>query len=789
MLGIYAQSNYYYYYKGQKVYLTLDKTFLNISTEENIQKSSITTLNFKDFNLEIDNSNIKTQKTAKLEFQNIPTDLEFLQKINSLKENPNINNVSLYYKRNNASSIGTSNYFYIKLNDSNDFTTLQQIATQKNVQIVKQVPNMPLWYILSLKKSTIGNSLDLANYLYETGLFADVDPAFMFNFRNNCTNDTDFGSLWGLNNSANPNIDINACQAWNISQGNGVKVAVVDQGIDKNHNDLAGNISNLSYNAQTSTSPSIFIKPNRHGTHVAGTIGAIKDNNLQVVGVAPLSKIMSVSHSLSLTPNISAELASGISWAYQNGADVINNSWGDQGGQLYNQLHSTILENAITSAMTLGRNNKGTLIVFAAGNYGSSGPIMDYPSNFNDNIISVGSITSIGARSSFSGYGAKLDIVAPGSNILSTTPNNGTQSLDGTSMASPHVAGVCALILSANPSLTGQQVRDIIEQTSQKIGGYSYTTITERANGTWNDQMGYGLIDAYAAVLMAQCMGFNVQISGNNTICNSETYTVPVGATSYNWSVTQDNSLATITGNGTNSVILNPTSSTASGQITLNLYFGNATCGYKNITKTIWVGVPSLPAFLKGPSTVITGALVNYNGGISLGATSYEWWLPYPYDTVNTFDYFGQNWQKLTNYSDSNSIQVFTGYAQNAGLVQFMGKNACGCGGAKSIQVSHGSGGGGQIPRMANPEATAWYTIYPNPSSDFVNIELSDQNRQPTTKSKIIAELYDLMGHKKGKVEIVNTIAKINVSGLPKGIYILNINIDGQIEGHQIIVE
>ena len=113
ILGLSAQNDHYYYYKGQKVYLTLDKALLNISADENIRKSSITTLNVKDFTFEDDNSNVKTQKTAKLEFQNIPTDLEFIQKINSLKENPNISNVSFYYKRNNASSIGTSNLMAI----------------------------------------------------------------------------------------------------------------------------------------------------------------------------------------------------------------------------------------------------------------------------------------------------------------------------------------------------------------------------------------------------------------------------------------------------------------------------------------------------------------------------------------------------------------------------------------------------------------------------------------------------------------------------------------------------
>ena len=140
-----------------------------------------------------------------------------------------------------------------------------------------------------------------------------------------------------------------------------------------------------------------------------------KDNNLQVVGVAPQSEIMSISHTLSITPNISEELANGINWAWQNGAHIINNSWGDQGGQFFDQLHSTLLEDAISNALNNGRNGLGTVLVFASGN---QSPVIDYPANSNPSIITVGAINSTGNRSNFSGFGNELDVVAPGSNIF-----------------------------------------------------------------------------------------------------------------------------------------------------------------------------------------------------------------------------------------------------------------------------------------------------------------------------------------------------------------------------------
>ena len=502
--SVIAQNNYYYYYNGQKVYLELDRSFLNIITNNNFTTNETTSIGLKPYTLVQDKEMI-SNKLAKVEYLTEPTLIQFYQKVNALKGNPNIKNIGLFFIRNGAPSIGISNYFYIKLKSENDFSILQQYAVQKNVQIVKQVPNMPLWYILSTTNTQF-SSLELSNQFYESGLFQDIDPAFMFDFKNSCTNDTNFGSLWGLNNATNPNIDINACQAWTLSQGSGVKVAVVDSGIDLVHNDLQGNIFSQSYNCETQTSPSSLSLFNPfvydHGTHVAGTIGAIKDNNLQIVGVAPQSTLMSISHSFDITPNILAELASGISWAYINGAEIINNSWGtiDSGNS---NIGSAILEDAIISAMTLGRNNKGTIVAFATGNENGA---LRYPANTIPNIMAVGSITSSGLRSTFSNYGNFLDVVAPGSNILSTIPNNQTYSLSGTSMACPHVVGVCALILSANPCLTGQQVRDIIEQTAQKVGGYLYLPTPGKPNGIWNNYMGYGLVDAFAAVQMAQSM-------------------------------------------------------------------------------------------------------------------------------------------------------------------------------------------------------------------------------------------------------------------------------------------
>src|SRR5690606_27914018 len=141
-------------------------------------------------------------------------------------------------------------------------------------------------------------------------------------------------------------------------------------------------------------------------------------------------------------------------------------------------------------------------------------PVMDYPANAIPQILTVGSLNRNGTRSNTSGFGNALDVIAPGAGILSTIPTNNTDVFSGTSMASPHVAGLVALILSANKSLSSQQVRDIIERTAQKVGNFNYS-IT-RPKGTWNQEVGYGLIGAQEAVEEAISL---LSIIGPNSIC------------------------------------------------------------------------------------------------------------------------------------------------------------------------------------------------------------------------------------------------------------------------------
>ena len=498
--------NNFYYYKGKKVFIELDRSKVNITTTQNFNLNDTSNIGFKHFRLEQDEV-LTSYKFAKTEFISEHSVIVFYQKLNLIKNLPNVKNVGLYFKVNDSISIGTSNYFYVKLKDESDLEILIQYCTDKNVTIVKNVPYMPKWYILSTTNSEF-TSVELSNQFYESGNFEDVDPAFIFNYEVSCANDPEFGSLWGLYNSNNPQYDINACQAWGITQGSGINIAVFDTGTELDHIDLSANMHQLSYDTKTQTSPSIIRGQGdfAHGTKMAGVIGAVKDNNLQVVGIAPSSKMMSISSNFFPEPTISAQLASGLGWAMEN-SDVINNSWGDPNiDGIY--FGSALLENSIEDAIRFGRNGLGCVVLFATGN--ENGPIR-YPAHRIPSIITVGSILPSGVRSTFSNYGNQLDVVAPGSGIITTTLHNSmTGSINGTSYACPYVSGIAGLVLSVNPCLTSKQVTNIIELTCQKIspsGLYSYNNVVGRKNGGWNNLMGYGLVDAYAAVEYAIMMG------------------------------------------------------------------------------------------------------------------------------------------------------------------------------------------------------------------------------------------------------------------------------------------
>ncbi len=280
--------------------------------------------------------------------------------------------------------------------------------------------------------------------------------------------------VWGSGeNSTNVLADANA--------GSGVKVAVIDTGIDYNHEDLSANVKGgISYVDYTND----YMDDDGHGTHVAGVIGAL-DNNLGVIGVAPQVDLYAVKVLDYNGSGYEDDVANGIIWSQNNAIDIVSMSLGAD-------VHMPLVESAVNSAYS-----NGVLIIAAAGNDGFKRPTydtVDYPGRY-DSVVAVAATTQNNKRAvwgawSSSSTGWDVEVSAPGDQILSTYYDNRYATMSGTSMATPMVSGVAALVLNANPDFSPTEVRERLQETAIDIGSTGVDV-----------EFGYGLVDAINASL------------------------------------------------------------------------------------------------------------------------------------------------------------------------------------------------------------------------------------------------------------------------------------------------
>ena len=399
-----------------------------------------------------------------------------------------------------------------------------------NSAIIEQVTGFENTYLISIDPNSTDDVFDASNKyaitqfvefahpnFLRTGMLLEVENHPGSGMHQNSgssdaliPNDTLNPRMWNLNNTGNnipqnvegtPGCDMKMFSAWDITTGNpNVMIAIVDTGIDTNHFDLRPNLCdrNLWYDAYDNDQ-----KPYDeyyHGTGVSGITSAAGNNIAGMAGIAFSSQVMPVRVFGPAPAGFTTDLilAKGLNWSWQHGACVINCSWG--GG-----IPGSLITFAIQNAVNYGRSGKGTVVFGGSGN--SDTNIVLYPASMPE-VVGVGgvspcyqrkSLTSCDNNGGFQGWGAcygeGMELVAP-CTFIGTTELGGGWCVcgNGTSDSSPMAAGVAALMLSKNINLSGDSVKIIMERFARKVGNYSYNV--QKENGMWNDEMGYGMIDA-----------------------------------------------------------------------------------------------------------------------------------------------------------------------------------------------------------------------------------------------------------------------------------------------------
>ncbi len=413
--------------------------------------------------------------------------------------------------------------------------------------------------------------------------------------------DPRFPELYGLHNTGQtggtPDADIDAPEAWDRQTGTDVVVAVIDTGLDYNHEDIVGNVwtnpgeipgngiddDNNGYVDDVRgwdfvNNDNDPFDDNDHGTHVSGTIAAVGNNGIGVTGVNWSARIMPLKFLSARGSGSTADAISALDYAVMMGARISNNSWG--GGAF-----SQALYDAIAAAQAAGH-----LFVAAAGNDGVNTDVTpSYPASYDlDNIVSVAATDDNDALAGFSNFGAvTVDLGAPGVSILSTTPANTYSSFSGTSMATPHVAGTAALLLAADPTLDVVALKAALLDSVDAVAALAGLTVSGGRLNAANALASLVRVDVTPAEVTLAA-GTRVQFSASG------------GAAPYAWSVS-DPAVAAIDASGLLTGLV-------PGTVTVNATDANGVQGTASATVTTVLVSPDTASLQVGSSLQFTAS-------------------------------------------------------------------------------------------------------------------------------------------------------------------------------------
>ncbi len=369
--------------------------------------------------------------------------------------------------------------------------------------------------------SILTDPLAVCEILNQTGLFEYTQPnCLRFVETAGTPNDPLYAANWGL-------AKMNLPAAWDMTTGcASIKIAIIDDGVQLNHPDLVGNLLPGFDATNSGTNGGPVAGEAMHGTNCAGFAAASGNNGIGITGVAYNSKIIPIrafSTNAGSAITVDQFIVSAINHAVSvKGADILNMSWG-----LYASSFpiSQAISTALGSAAANGRSGKGTILIGAVGN--DSAPTFAPLPGSVSSVLMVGASLANDTRWSASNFAPKqVDVMAPGA-LVTTIAGSGyaNQPADyRTSWSAAAVSGLAALVLSVNPNLTQTQVRRIIAETADKVGGYTYAVGNGEtfADLSHNNEMGYGRVNALKALEKAA----GAPITGPGLICINGGYTL-----------------------------------------------------------------------------------------------------------------------------------------------------------------------------------------------------------------------------------------------------------------------
>lgn len=382
----------------------------------------------------------------------------------------------------------------VKFKDGISESSINKIHQTTKTKTKKKIDKINTRVVTIPTSLTTGQTIDKFKSFKEVEY---VEPNYLASFLVT-PNDSLYSTQWSLPKMSAPT-------AWDSAKGNYGPIAVVDTGILSTHPDLSGEVlSGFNFVNDTTNAND----DNGHGTHVSGIIGAITNNATGVASIGYKASLIPVKVLGSTGSGSYSDVASGIIFAADKGAKVINLSLGGASS-------SITLQNAVDYA-----NNKGAYIIAAAGNSASSTPL--YPAACKG-VYAISATDSLDKLATFSSFGSNVFVGAPGVSINSTHLANSYRTMSGTSMSTPQVSGLIELALGYaaqnNVSLTKTQLIDYIKASSEKVGSFPYD-----ASG-WNQYFGYGRINAAKLIALLNIKTPTPTPSATKTAAISQTVT------------------------------------------------------------------------------------------------------------------------------------------------------------------------------------------------------------------------------------------------------------------------